>query len=151
MGSAFHLLIISETPGFQSPLSSFSCSGERDEPAPIRTLRAKFIALGRVMVQFLKRRANLDRPLEEKMFDVAGRQARSMILENGGDQGDEMLMFRSQGTRMGQPIGNQQIGSVFDRSEIKAPLSRPGKEGAWPRCGSGHCGLHSGNRPLPPF
>ncbi|KAH0454058.1 hypothetical protein IEQ34_018382 [Dendrobium chrysotoxum] len=95
------------------------------------------------MIRFPKRGQNLEKSLEEEMLDVPGRQARSLIFENGGDHADEKLMFRSQGTRMGQPLEGQQIGWVLNRSEIKVPKSRFGKEGACPRCGSGHCGQHS--------
>ncbi|KAL0910391.1 hypothetical protein M5K25_021369 [Dendrobium thyrsiflorum] len=96
------------------------------------------------MIRFPKRGQNLEKSVEEEMLDVPGRQARSLIFENGGDHADDKLIFRShQGTRMGQPIEDQQIGWVLNRSEIKAPKSRFGKEGACPRCGSGHCGQHS--------
>ncbi|KAI0496785.1 hypothetical protein KFK09_023109 [Dendrobium nobile] len=95
------------------------------------------------MIRFPKRGQSLEKSLEEEMLDVPGRQARSLIFENGGDHADEKLIFRSQGTGMGQPIEDQQIGWVLNRSEIKVPKSRFGKEGTCPRCGSGHCGQHS--------
>ncbi|PKA54450.1 Rho guanine nucleotide exchange factor 8 [Apostasia shenzhenica] len=95
------------------------------------------------MVRFLKRGQSLDKSVEEKkMFDVPGRQARSMV--NGiGDQEDEKVMFRSQGARLGQPFESQQIGSALDRSENLVPKSRLGREGACSTCGASQNVHHS--------
>ncbi|KAG0493946.1 hypothetical protein HPP92_004940 [Vanilla planifolia] len=95
------------------------------------------------MVRYLRKGQSLDKSAQDtKMFDVSGRQARSVILETGGGQ-DEKVMFRSQGARMGQPINGQQIGSVLERSDYKAPKSRLGREGTCFHCGAGHSGQPS--------
>lgn len=105
--------------------------GGRDELASARILRAKFIALGRVMVRFLKRRHSLEKPSQDKnMFDMTGRQAPSLTAEHERTNEDDSL-FRSHGA-----TEDQQIRSVFDRSENRTPKFRLG-EGSCPSCGAG--------------
>ncbi|CAI9100349.1 OLC1v1037328C1 [Oldenlandia corymbosa var. corymbosa] len=75
-----------------------------------------------------------------KMFEIPGRQAHSMILESGNprETPDDKLLFRSHGG--GRPLDSatQHIGSVYNRSLDKGPVSRlthheGGKAGGGPK------------------
>lgn len=63
----------------------------------------------------------------KKMFEIPGRQAHSYVLEgkNGGEAIDDK-QFRSHGAKVA-PI--ELIGSVFNPSGEKGPVSRLSKEG----------------------
>ncbi|CAK9155177.1 unnamed protein product [Ilex paraguariensis] len=62
------------------------------------------------------------------MFDFSGRQAHSLILENGDDKGVVDVQFRSQGARP-VALDSQHVGTVFNRSNDKGPISRFSKDG----------------------
>lgn len=62
------------------------------------------------------------------MFELPRRQARSMVVEGGGGDGDA-VSFRSQGSRPSeQPLEQPVIGSALNRHD-KAPVSCLGKDG----------------------
>ncbi|XP_020585742.1 rho guanine nucleotide exchange factor 8-like [Phalaenopsis equestris] len=84
------------------------------------------------MVRFLKRRQSLDKPSQDKnMSDMIGRQVPSFTAEHGRINVDDKW-FRSHGA-----IEEQQIRSVFDRSENRTPKFRVGEGGSCPSCGAG--------------
>ncbi|KAK3034336.1 hypothetical protein RJ639_032234 [Escallonia herrerae] len=67
----------------------------------------------------------------KRMFELPGRQAHSMIHENGNDREatDDKMQFRSEGART-TPVDIQHIGSVLNRSGEKGPVLRLSKNGS---------------------
>lgn len=74
-----------------------------------------------------------------KMFEIPGRQAHSLVLESGTGAReammDERLLFRSQGGKTSSLDSQaEQIGSVYNPSTDKGPVSRLSKD--WEKTGA---------------
>ncbi|KAK9268635.1 hypothetical protein L1049_000392 [Liquidambar formosana] len=73
----------------------------------------------------------------KRMFEIPGRQAQSLILENENDGGgDDKVQTRSYGPPTARDGPLEPIGSALDRSSDKGPISRLSKDGTGSRARS---------------